>query len=51
MNKANKINELTIKLALEKGLITKKEAHQMLRIYLHKSTFFHTAPRPDTPLL
>ena len=44
------LNELTIKTALVKGLITKKEANQMLRTYLHKSNFSNIRPRPDIPL-
>jgi len=50
MKKTKHIYESTIKIALEKGLITKKEAYQMLRVYLQKSTFTNTTPRPDAPL-
>lgn len=47
MTRAKPINEASIKVALEKGLITQKEAGQMLRIYLQKS---HFSPIPQRPL-
>jgi len=38
MAKVKDLNERSIKVALEKGLITKLEADQMLRVYLYTST-------------
>lgn len=34
-----KLNESTIKSALDEGLITPNEAEHMLRVYLHKFSF------------
>jgi len=39
MKKNEPLNETTIKYALQEGLITAKEARNMLRVYLYKSNF------------
>ena len=45
MNKHAPLNEAAIKCALQEGLITPKEARNMLRVYLNKSGF-STVPKP-----
>ena len=44
MRSSQKLNEVSIQIALDKGYITRSEARQMLMVYLHKASF---SPNPQ----